>query len=80
MSIPDLIGAMGVVLIIGAYAALQARRLDAASRLYSALNAVGAALVLVSLAFDFNAPAAAVEVFWLLISLYGLVRARRQED
>ena len=38
----------------------------------SLLNAIGAALILVSLYFDFNFPSVVVEFFWLLISLFGI--------
>jgi predicted small integral membrane protein len=77
MSLHDVIGAAGVVCIVGSYALLQARRLRADAVRYSLLNAVGASLILVSLAVDFNAAAALVEGFWLLISLWGLLRAWR---
>lgn len=70
----DLVGFAGVALIIGAYLGLQSGRVSAEALGYSAANALGAALVLVSLAFDFNAAAAVVEGFWLAISLYGVGR------
>jgi hypothetical protein len=41
---------------------------------YSVTNAVGAALVLFSLYFEFNVSAFLVEFFWLLISIVGIVR------
>ncbi len=71
---PDLVGNIGVALIVGAYLALQLGRLDGRALLYSITNAVGASLVLVSLWFDFNLSAFIVEVFWVVISLIGLVR------
>jgi len=77
MSPFDWIGGAGVLCIVGSYAALQARRIESNGLGYSLFNAMGAALVLVSLSVDFNAPAALVEGFWLLISLWGLVRALR---
>lgn len=70
----DLIGTAGVVLIVLAYALVQTERLRPDRPVYSVLNALGAALVLISLGFDFNFPAFVVEFFWLLISLYGLGR------
>jgi hypothetical protein len=77
----DALGNVGVALIVGSYLALQLGRLRGESALYSGLNAIGAALVLVSLAFDFNLSAFIVEAFWVAISLFGLVRAwqRRRE-
>ncbi len=72
----DLAGTVGVVLIIGAYAALQMGKLQSEHRLYSLLNALGASLVLLSLVFDFNLSAFIVEAFWVVISIYGLVKRR----
>jgi len=74
---PDLVGAVGVILILAAYFFLQAGRLRSASVTYSALNAAGALLILVSLLHDFNLSAFIVEVFWALISLFGIFRALR---
>ena len=73
----DAIGLLGVAAILLAYALLQAGRVDAADPAYSAANALGAALVLASLWYDFNLSAAVIEGAWLAISLYGLVRAGR---
>lgn len=73
----DALGLLGVGAILLAYALLQAGRWTARDPAYSALNALGAALVLVSLAFEFNLAAAVVESFWLAISGYGLWRAWR---
>lgn len=72
----DAIGLLGVTLILLAYALLQLRRLPAEAPAYSGLNALGAAAILVSLAVDFNFSAAVMEGAWLLLSVYGLWRAR----
>lgn len=74
----DAAGALGVACIVGSYLLLQLERLDARGLVYSSVNALGAGLVLVSLCFEFNGPAAAVEGFWLLISLLGIARALRR--
>lgn len=74
----DVLGIMGVGLIVAAYLLLQTDRLHARDRRYSLANATGAALVLVSLVHDFNLPAFLIEAFWLAISIYGLWRPRRQ--
>lgn len=76
----DLMGNLGVLLIVGSYFQLQINRISGNSAIYSVLNACGAALVLVSLRYDFNLSAAMVESFWLLISLLGLfLRARNRK-
>ncbi|RMH15502.1 MAG: hypothetical protein D6696_20600 [Acidobacteria bacterium] len=77
LDLPDLLGALGVALILTAYALLQSERLASASPWYSLANAVGSALILVSLYFDFNLPSALVEGAWLVISLFGLGRSWR---
>ena len=80
----NLIGGLGFVLLLGTYLLLQLNRIEAQSLLYSQLNALGAALLLVSLAFDFNLSAVLVESSWLVISLIGIAvtlfeKSRRKE-
>ena len=70
----DLLGIIGVVLIIATYMLLQLEKLSATSFLYSATNGLGASLILVSLIYEFNLSAFIIEAFWLLISIYGIVR------
>lgn len=68
----DVMGTIGVGLIILAYICLQLEKIKSESLLYSLLNALGAFMVIISLYFDFNFPAFIVEFFWLLISLFGI--------
>ncbi len=70
----DLLGIIGVVLILATYMLLQLEKLSATSFLYSAVNGLGASLILVSLIYEFNLSAFIIEAFWLLISIYGIVR------
>ena len=76
IDVHDVIGALGVTLIVATYLALQAGRLETGFR-YSLLNGVGAAMILYSLIFDFNLAAFLVEAFWLAISIYGIWRSLR---
>lgn len=73
-SLSDLIGSVGVGIIILTYILLQTGRVKSESLAYSVSNAIGASLIAFSLIFDFNLSAFIVEVFWLLISLYGILR------
>ena len=59
-------------MVLTTYLVLQLGRLPSNSLSYSGLNAVGAALILVSLVFEFNMSAFLIELFWLLISLVGI--------
>jgi hypothetical protein len=68
----DIIGSLGVGMIILTYVFLQLERLRSTGLLYSLLNGVGAVLIIVSLVYSFNLPSFIVEFFWLLISLFGI--------
>ena len=70
----DLIGNLGVVMIVGTYFLVQIGRMSSREFPYTALNGVGAAFILYSLLYDFNMSAFIVELFWLAISLIGLGR------
>ena len=79
----DIVGNLGVVLILSTYFLLQLGRLNASSLVYSILNGLGAALVLVSLTIDFNMSAFVIEAAWLMISVLGVLlyffRDRKKE-
>ena len=68
----DILGVLGVGLIILTYVLLQLEKLRSIDLLYSLLNGAGAVLILVSLFYSFNFPSFIVEFFWLLISLFGV--------
>lgn len=70
----DLAGNIGVLMMVIAYLLLQLDKLSGSSVSYLLLNAMGAVLVIVSLIFHFNLSAFLMEVFWLLISLFGLAK------
>jgi multidrug transporter EmrE-like cation transporter len=70
----DLIGNIGVVVLMITYLGLQLNKLSSDGLAYSLLNAIGASLVIVSLLFNFNLSALLMEVFWVLISLIGIYR------
>ena len=69
----DLLGNVGVACILGVYLLLQLGRLTNEHLLYSLINGVGAALILVSLIFDYNLSAFIMEAAWLAISVFGVV-------
>jgi len=71
----DVIGNVGVLLMVIAYLLLQMEKMSSSGMSYLLLNAVGAVLVIISLLFRFNLSAFLMEAFWLLISLYGLTKS-----
>lgn len=70
----DFAGNVGVALMVLGYLLLQAEKIRSSDLSYSLMNGVGALLVLISLIYSFNLSAFLVELFWLLISLYGLIK------
>ena len=70
----DVLGNIGVVMLIVAYLMLQLNKLSSDGLAYSLFNAIGASLIVVSLLYDFNLSALLMEVFWVLISLVGIYR------
>ena len=73
MTLPDIIGLSGVALLIVTYALLQLDRIDPKGFWYSFNNLIVAILVTVSLIYTPNLASIVIEVFWFLISLYGVV-------
>ena len=70
----DLLGNIGVVLLMVAYLLLQLNKLRSDELIYSVLNAIGAGLIVLSLLVNFNLSALLMEVFWVLISFIGIYR------
>ncbi|WP_332659037.1 CBU_0592 family membrane protein [Brevundimonas sp.] len=75
MTLPDMLGVFGVLLILAAYAgATMTSKLDPARAPALMLNLAGALLILLSLYFDFNLSAVLMEGSWALVSIAGLAR------
>lgn len=72
MSWHQAVGMAGVLCLLVTYFLLQARRLQPDRPAYSLLNFLGAGCVLISLLFQWNLAAALIEIFWMLVSLFGL--------
>tara|TARA_B100000902_G_scaffold34893_1_gene41958 strand:- start:55368 stop:55637 length:270 start_codon:yes stop_codon:yes gene_type:complete len=80
MTLPDVIGLIGVALLIVTYALLQLDRIDPKGFWYSFNNLLVAILVTVSLVYTPNLASIVIEVFWFLISLYGVVMFFKRKD
>ena len=74
----DFAGNIGVALMVLGYLLLQAERIRSRDLSYSLMNGLGALLVVISLLYRFNLSAFLVESFWLLISIYGLIKFTRK--
>lgn len=71
----DWIGITGTLMVLGAFLLLQAGRLSGTGIVYQLLNLFGAGGVLLSLLGSFNVAVFLLELAWMLISGYGMVRS-----
>jgi hypothetical protein len=78
ISVTDYIGLAGSALIVVAYFLNQRELLLSTDWRFPALNLAGASLILFSLLFAWNLPSALIEIFWIAISVDGLIRAARR--
>lgn len=74
LTLPDLGGIAGSLMICAAYFAVSVGRLDPEGYRYQGANALGSALLLVSLWFRPNPGAIVIEVLWLMIALFAIGR------
>jgi hypothetical protein len=74
LTLTDLIGILGVFIIIVAYMLLQLEKMDAKDLSFSALNSFGALLIIISLLYDWNLASFIMEFTWMMISLYGIFK------
>lgn len=74
----DWAGLIGVALILFTYLLLQVGRMRGDAFPHQLLNAVGALLILLSLLYAFNLSAFLMELAWLVVSIYGMVRGQRR--
>lgn len=80
VSITDIIGLTGVALLVVTYALLQLDKIDPKGFWYSFNNLLVAILVTVSLVYTPNIASIVIEVFWFLISLYGVIMYFRRKQ
>ncbi|HLY45462.1 MAG TPA: hypothetical protein VKQ73_07770 [Stellaceae bacterium] len=71
----DLAGFAGAAIAVIAYFANQQRWLRSDDWRYPAANLAAALLIFLSLCFEWNFPSVVIEVFWALISFWGLVKS-----
>lgn len=79
MFLPDVIGLIGVVIILIAYFLLQISYFKIEDILFSLINVLGSLMILYSLWFNWNFPAVVIEVAWVFISLYGVFNTVRKK-
>jgi multidrug transporter EmrE-like cation transporter len=71
----DIVGNIGVFFIIFSYFLLQSEKIKSTDINYSIMNGGGSVLVLISLFYDYNLSAVVIQVFWIILSAYGIIKA-----
>lgn len=69
----EILGWIGVVAILIAYAAVSAKRWNGDSIIYQMLNLIGSMLVIVNSFYNHAYPSVAINVAWILIATYALI-------
>ena len=77
ISFADIIGTIGVALIVLVYLLLQLEKIDPKALSYSLINFIGSIMILYSLIHTWNLASVIIEVFWIAISLFGVYKYYR---
>lgn len=82
MDIYQWAGFVGMLFVVVAYLFLQINKYTIKSLEYQLLNLIGAILLLISLFVHFNLGSFIIEIFWIIITVYGIVvnLKKKKED
>ena len=72
----DVLGWMGAIMLLAAYAAVSMRRMQGDSPIYQVLNLLGSACLIVNTVYYGAFPSAVVNIVWIGIAVYTLARKR----
>ncbi|MBN2963854.1 hypothetical protein JWV37_03590 [Sulfurospirillum sp. T05] len=73
------IGFFGMACVVYAYFLIQAEKVHKSDKLYQWLNLIGAILLIISLLVHFNLGSFLIEVFWIGITVYGMVKSKKKK-
>ncbi len=68
------LGFVGMIFIVYGYFLLQSEKLKSTSIKFQLLNLTGAVLLIISLFVHFNLGSFLIEIFWIIITLYGIYK------
>ena len=79
LTFADLIGSIGTLIVTAAYFATQMRVLNSEDLLFPVANLIGSLFMAYSLVYAFNLASALMELFWILISITGIINYLRRK-
>lgn len=74
--ISDIVGILGVGLVIMAFFLIQLEKITTKSSTYLYFNFFGSMMLLFSLYYHWNMASVVIEMLWLMISIYGIIKFR----
>lgn len=75
--LPDIIGLIGVGLLLASYFMLIHGKIKSGDLMYPAMNTIASACLIVSLLYNFNLAAMAAEMLFLCVLIYGIHKTKR---
>ena len=75
--IPDVVGMFGLFILLAGYYLLSKGIFRSDKKLYYLLNCFGSSFLLISLYYTPNIPSIVMQVAFVMISIYGLKRAKK---
>ncbi len=70
----DIIGFVGMFCIVAAYAYSNLTK-EMNLLFFNGINLIGAILLIISLTVNFNLPSMVLEIIWMAIAIFGIVKA-----
>lgn len=79
MDIFQILGFVGMIFIVCAYLLIQMQKTNHNGWLYLWLNLIGAILLIISLLVHFNLGSFLIEVFWIAITIFGMIKTYKKD-
>ncbi|GGA94303.1 cyclic nucleotide-binding protein [Brucella endophytica] len=76
MGLPDIVGLLGAVFYLSAYALIQLRIYTVDDSIITVLNILGGVALIYSLSWNFNLGSIITQIAWLAFTIIGYVRFR----
>jgi hypothetical protein len=80
VSYVDILGWIGSAAVITAYALISLNKLDGRSKVYQVLNLIGSLCLVINTAYYRAYPSTLVNIVWLVIAGFALIRIFRTLD
>ena len=79
ITVVNIIGLMGVMLIVTMYICMQIGSLSPFQFSYSLYNFIGSIAILFSLLFNWNLASVVIECVWMIVSIVGMIKAVKKK-